>query len=296
MAKMKKKTRNILSIILVALLTIGAGFGIYSIVSTKTKTISPTIFSVGGIGNDGNHTKNKLTLYNEDYIECQGLRIERDFESTVKYDIHYYDVVENYLGSVSCSEDNYVISEDYANARYCRIVIKPQNRTKDISFFETYSIAKQLKITVDKDQDYINKHNVFNYEYTNSGFTVTDNTLTFSKSITDFDSYYVKVADALTGKYDYIVLLSTYNLKSGGITSLYSTNDTIPSGAEAEGNPVEFTKSFETIDGYYAYVVSLNNINNNNNKADCYVVFNHLKSQLVPQVYLYSIVNVQQSS
>lgn len=288
--KLKRKTRNILSIILVTLLTFGLGFGIYSIASTKTKTISPTIFSVGGIGNDGKHIKNKLTLYNEDYIECQGLRIERDFESTVKYDIHYYDVAENYLGSVSCTDDNYSLSNNFSNARYCRVVIKPQNRTKDISIFETYSIAKQLKITVDKDQDYVSKYNVFDYETENSGFNVSSGKLV-KNSNNDYNSYYVKVAKEKNYIADRLVILSSYDLKSKEITTVYNTSNFIPNeGFSAK--EIKLGESFVTADGYYAYVIDLKTIAS----SDCYIVFNHLSSQTVPQIYLYTIPETQQSA
>ena len=297
MAKLKRKTRNILSIILVTLLTFGLGFGIYSIVSTKTKTISPTIFSVGGVSNNGEYIANKTSLYNEEMFECQGLRIERDFESTVKYEIHYYDVVQKYLGSVSCSDDNYVISEPFLNARYCRVVVKP-NRTKDIGYFEKYSIAKQLKITVDKDQDYVDNHNVFNYDNNNYGFTVSGSTLNFNSSNVDYDSYYLQVAETKESfAYNRMVILSTYDLNANDITAVYNVGANCPKNETAiNGNAISFNdkenvKNFVTEDGYYAYVITLKNLPEN---SDCYVVFNTLKSQAKPQVYLYSTPSIVQ--
>lgn len=305
--RLKRKARNILSIILVTLLTFGLGFGIYAIASTKTKTISPTVFSVGGIGNDGNYMANKRMLYTKDMFECQGLKIERDFESTVEYDIHYYDVVEGYLGYVECKDDSYVISGDYTNARYCRVVIRPSNRVDDISIFEKYSIANELEITVDKNQNYLVNNNMLDFYTKNSYFQYkSDGTATFNANNIEKSSYYVSVAEASESFYNRVVILSTYDLVENGISAFYSTgsnkpeNDTKLESATiavlhlSDGEKYQsVVDSFVTKEGYYAYVITFQNKDSNSPcyvapKKDCYLVFNCLKTLAIPQVYLYT--------
>ena len=288
MAKMKKKTRNILSIILVALLTIGAGFGIHAIVSVKTKTISPSIFTTGSLNANGEYVASKKSLYNENMFACQGLKIQRDFESTVTYDVHYYDVVGVHLGKESVTCEYYELPTQYANARYCRIEIKPQGG-KDISFFERYSIAKQLTITVDKDQDYT-KHNKL--------LSVNENGLKFSKgSYTqntedEIACSPIEICDAQGNYYKRIVILTNYDLNVGNITTLYFINNNLETGENIKYVFKELStdNGKKTTDGYYCYEITVNptDFSGLNSAVNVFAVFNFVRTQEQPQVYLYN--------
>lgn len=288
MAKMKKKTRNILSIILVALLTIGAGFGIHAIVSVKTKTISPTIFSTGSLNVSGEYVASKKSLYNENMFECQGLKIQRDFESTVTYDVHYYDVVGSHLGKESVTSEYYELPLQYANAKYCRVVITPQGN-KDIGFFERYSIAKQLTITVDKEQDYT-KHNklqsvnAYGYKFSSGSYGTFEDEIACSP---------IKICDAQGNYYQRIVILTNYDLNVGAIDTIYFINEEVETGSVTtfDFKKLKTDNGKKTTDGYYCYEITINpteDFTKLGTGVNVFAVFNFVRTQEQPQVYLYN--------
>ncbi len=298
MAKMKKKTRNIISIILVALLTIGAGFGIHAIVSVKTKTISPSIFSTGSLNVNGEYVASKKSLYNENMFECQGLKIQRDFESTVTYDVHYYDVAGVHLGEENVTGEYYELPTQYENARYCRLEIKPQGG-KDISFFERYNIAKQLTITVDKDQDYT-KHNKL--QSVNAyGYRFNDGK--YEKPQKDeIACSPILICDSQGNYYNRIVILTNYDLNVGKIDTIYFVNNNVETTANTGAFVVDKKdlspdNGKKTIyDGYYCYEITINPAEDFKNVGtggigqgcDVFAIFNFVRTQEQPQVYLYN--------
>ena len=158
----KSKLKSILCGILVVATLIGACAGIASISKKETKTLSPGIFSRGGLNENGEHIITNQTIYTKEAFACEGLRIEPDFEFKGTYDVYYYNADMGFLESRSGLTG--IHDEDYPLADYARVVIKPDIKTlaaeqgikeKDfkISFYEVRSYAKELDITVNKAQD-----------------------------------------------------------------------------------------------------------------------------------------------
>ena len=169
----KKDIEQIFSVILVAALLVACISGLSALFNKKTTTISPTVFSVGGVDEDGVHENVKTSIYTKDLIECQGLTIEPDYEADGKYQVYYYNAMKEYLGTsgeLRAESGIYKKGETFSGAKYCRIVITPDvpedfdGDEFKIRFYEVLGYAKDYNITVDKKQKsvdyYINMNNL----------------------------------------------------------------------------------------------------------------------------------------
>ena len=156
---MRRKTKKIISIVLAGILLIGAIAGVSTIFKKNDQvSISPTVFSIGGLNEDGTYLETKETLYTKETISCIGLRLEPEFDSNFVYDVYYYDqdmrLVETVEGLIG------VYDEDFPLAQYCRIVIHPEipedfeGDEFEIKFYEVLGIANKLKIFVNRDQTF----------------------------------------------------------------------------------------------------------------------------------------------
>lgn len=160
--KRKFKWKSILCGVLVVATLIGACAGIAALGKKETKTISPGVFSRGGLDSFGEHVITDQSIYTKEAFACEGLRIEPDFEFKGTYDVYYYN---NDMGFVEARTGlTSVLDEDFPLADYARVVIHPdiESAAKEqgikqsefkISFYEVRSYAKELTITVNKDQN-----------------------------------------------------------------------------------------------------------------------------------------------
>ena len=155
----RSKKKRLISIICVALATIlCVGFVSSLFKDDNTRTISASAFSVGGLDENGKYVENDQAIFTEEAFDCIGLRIKPAFKEKITYDVYYYDYDEKFITARKGLTEVY--SEDFPLAKMCRVVIHPEipegEKTKDfsINFFEAYSYAKKVTITVDKDQDY----------------------------------------------------------------------------------------------------------------------------------------------
>ena len=157
--------KNVLIIALVAVLGVGAVAGVAAIAKNDSKTISSTVFKRGAIDQNGFYVESENSLYTKDLIECQGLEIAPDFEATGTYQVFFYDAKKAFIGSTQvfdCSIDGvYIRGEEFAFAKYCRIMITPETPKDDygntiedykIKFYEVAGIANKFTISVNKSQ------------------------------------------------------------------------------------------------------------------------------------------------
>ena len=160
--KTKKRWKSILCGILVVATIIGACAGIAAIAKKDTKTISSWAFERGGVNSEtGDYVKSDTSVYTPELIECKGLEITPDFDSTVKYQIFWYNEDAMYIG---CTDKTTTSAEVFKNAVptlavFARIVIYPcDDAGKDIKdaikFYEVRQHVRSLEITVSKDQSY----------------------------------------------------------------------------------------------------------------------------------------------
>lgn len=161
--KTKGKIKKVaLALAGVAALT-GVGFGVKAIVDyTKNdlKTVNLS-YDVGNLGTDGKFVDDKGTLYTKDAFACYGLQVKPNFDSTVNYQIFYYDILDNYVSSTSVMSDGYS-GEAPVNGAYARIVIEPKNdEDGKISLTERVKYPSQITVKVKKNQDLNNRFEVF---------------------------------------------------------------------------------------------------------------------------------------
>ena len=150
------KIKKIFTILLAVILGIGAiTAGVFIFKPKESKRIHPT-FHVGSIDEKtGKHVDSKIAIYS-DAFECQGLRVEPDFSSNVKFNVFYYRFDESYIKDLSVTNqtENYE-APDSDIIQYARIVIIPDGNTeKDfkIRFWEVGGISKDIKVFVNSTQ------------------------------------------------------------------------------------------------------------------------------------------------
>lgn len=183
--KIKKNWKVILVTVLSVTVVFGAIGGLATMFGGESEKISASEFSRGGLDENGDYVSTKQSIYTKDMFNCIGLRVVPDFECNSTYDVYYYDYNGNYIDSRLGLEGIY--DEDFPLAQAARIVIHPEipedtdSEEFEIGYFEVYDIAKDFKITVDKDQE--NKYSASLNYYSED--QVTKNKTFFNG--TDFD-------------------------------------------------------------------------------------------------------------
>ena len=157
--KPKGKLAKVFSVIAIIAVIIGACAGIAAIAKKDTETIGAGAFSRGELDENGEFVKSDRAIYTEEAFECVGLRVEPDFEFKGTFDVYYYDFdgvfIESMLGL------NKIYDEDFPLAMLARVVIHPEIpedvKEKDfkINFWEVGKYARQISVTVNKEQDYL---------------------------------------------------------------------------------------------------------------------------------------------
>ena len=158
MARKKLKTnfKQIISAVLVCVLFIGIIGGLASILTNDMKKISPLSFDVGALDSAGKEKKSNMDLYTKEFFECQGLTIEVDFDSSLKYKVFYYRDDKSFIGCTETLTDLYEKGEDFSNAKYARVMVTPtlEEGDKKLTFFNKLGYAKNIIIKVYKDQTF----------------------------------------------------------------------------------------------------------------------------------------------
>lgn len=165
-SKRKNQVKSIATAVISIALVVAVIAGLGVLFTRETKRVSPTVFSVGGMNAAGEYVKVTNSIYTKDFIECDGLAIEPDFEAQGTYQVFYYDENKQFIGAtdVMDSVDGvYNKAETYLFAHYCRITITPEIVVEDeeesevvkeakIRFWEVAQYANDYKITVNREQ------------------------------------------------------------------------------------------------------------------------------------------------
>ena len=159
--------KEILIIGLLAALGIGAVVGIGAALTAKTETVSAFAFAKGELDSNGHYVESDRSICTKELIECQGLKIEPDFDATGTYQVFYYGSDKQFIGAteklVTAETPVYDKGNTFVGAKYCRIVITPDVPKDDdgfveedykIKFYEVNGIANKFDITVNKDQKF----------------------------------------------------------------------------------------------------------------------------------------------
>ena len=279
MKKFRKNWKKILSLTLVCLLSFGVLGVIAGSAIKTTETISSSAFSRGDLDNEGKYIASEQSIYTKEAFGCKGLRVEPDFEAKLTYDVYYYDATGKLVEAKKGLTELY--DEDYPLAMTCRIVIHPEipadvkSSEYKIGFFEVYDIAGDLKITVDKNQEYLYSNSVNEYDaakvQTNYSFSSSEEGATMVLA----SSEGLQVSNEITisseyNKYDiYVKCTDKSNLKVVAVAldaeDTVLCNASISLASVASGDWCKLTIDLSEIEGAETLLVSMPN------GAECYV-------------------------
>lgn len=195
MARFKRKInwKSILSATLAVVILVGCAAGITALVRKDTKTISSLAFKRGDLDENGEYVISDQAIYTEEAFNCIGLRVEPEFEFQGTFDVFYYnyngDLVETKRGL------DKIFDEDHPLAKMARVVIHPEipdDVDEDdfkIKFYEVTKLANKLKITVNKDQNYLynNLENLYIEESTVADKSIANPENGTKDTVTMFD-------------------------------------------------------------------------------------------------------------
>lgn len=154
--KLTRKQQNLIVKILSIVLAVGVVIGCISLVATLTnkseddfKTFKPS-YAVGAIDSvTGQYTEDECALYTPDLIECTGIELYADFESSIDYVVYYYDENDAYISSTPNEALNLKVDDMPEGAVGVRIAIYPTaDENEKIGLFERATYANQLDVKI----------------------------------------------------------------------------------------------------------------------------------------------------
>ena len=167
---MKRKTKNTLKTIAMAVLGVGAIVGGASLINNMVgtdedlKTIHP-IFEVGGLNETGGFEETDKTIYTKDAFECQGLEIKLDFDNTIDYQVFFYESDGDFVSASELLSGNKKFDVPLT-ASHARIEITPTwsemgddydtEKEQVIKWYQTSKYSSQMEIKVNKEQEELN--------------------------------------------------------------------------------------------------------------------------------------------
>ena len=188
MATYKKKRKisfkSIISLVLVIGTVIALGAGVSALLKNDTRKLSSTIFTRGTLdAATGEFEDSDTTIYTKESFFCKGLRIEPDFEFKGTYDVFYYTTDNVFIEAKTGLTGIYDEAVPYVSK--ARVVIHVDSellndRDFKINFWEVNRYARDLEITVNKDQNIP--------ERISQNFTETDKALLNKSFVTANDS------------------------------------------------------------------------------------------------------------
>lgn len=156
--KTRKTISQVLSVVLLCALGLTAIFGVSALsknLKDETKVIYP-MFEVGGIGEDGKSNRANNTIYTESAFACDGLEVKLAFDADVKFQVFYYDELDNFKRSTQVYSASVKLNPE--KGLFARIVVYP-TWGKDVAkedrichWYDVYKYSSKLEISVNKEQ------------------------------------------------------------------------------------------------------------------------------------------------
>ena len=150
---MNRKNKKLLKNILLGTLCVGtvagvasAGVSIARHAKENLKEITPT-FNIGSLNEQGEYSESEDSLYSKDIIKTQYFEIDLDFDSSVSFDIYFYNDDESFLSKkLNLNEyKNSAVKYDY---NYFRLVIHP-NIEDELTLLNKYEVVNDLNIQLE---------------------------------------------------------------------------------------------------------------------------------------------------
>lgn len=284
--RIKRKTKDLItkiaSVVLVVATVVGIGALFGHFVSNKADedgrvVINPS-YEIGGLTAYGKYEETKESIYTKEAFKCDGLNIESQFDSTITYQVFFYDSLGNFVDS-SASLEGYYTEEIPTGSSYARIVITPKwdKDTKDddkkINIFQVNKYAKQLTVKVNAEQrDDVKKFQDTLEEYTEvelsvlgAGMYITD-TCTFSSDASSpwyfYDVIDTSSTDNILVKVPTELLTAKVNFDSSSMDALVYYDLTNKTYLFVETLIASAIYSVEFTDSTYTYFkLNVSNVN-----------------------------------
>ena len=153
--KFTKKNKELITKVVAIVLAFAAVIGCVALFGSLGeddegyKTINPT-FSVGAVDKTtGRPIEDECALYTKDIIKCTGIKLYADFDSDIKYTVHFYDDNEVWISCIDNEGLNLTVEDMPEDTYGVRIVIYPQSdENGKISLFERGTYANQLTVKI----------------------------------------------------------------------------------------------------------------------------------------------------
>ena len=177
MARNRRKIslKKILCLILVGVVAVTVIGGVAAFAKKDTKTLSSTIFSRGGLDENGDYVNTNKSIFTEEMFECLGLVVTPDIKFNGTYQIFYYNYDGVYLSKSPVYEKTTRLNIPEL-AKYARIVLTIDD-DDDIDWFEKYKYANLVEIKVQKEQNFVL------YDYFNIDTTRPDTVVSYDEEI-----------------------------------------------------------------------------------------------------------------
>lgn len=216
-------------------------------------------YDIGGLDSNGEYEETEESIYTKNAFESQGLKVEVDFDSTIDYELFFYDQYGDFISSTGKLEKNFD-GELPFNATHTRIEITPQEDEDGIKWYEKNGYASQLTIKVDENQKLEYLHQMdgqivvdsmfHNKLYNETG--IVDNTLGYDvDTSTTIDVKEKKSMTIAMKEVEESILILIKDIPSSNIV--------------VEENMESINLASDLVlndDGYYTYTFELDNVNN----------------------------------
>lgn len=172
---MNKIAKTILIIVL-CLAVVGGIFGVVAWTQSDKfdQKDLPSLgkYEVGGLDSNGNYMSTNASIYTKKPIECQGLNCNLVFDSTISYQLYFYDQDNEFVHTTGKLTGTFIEDGVPFFAKYVRIVITPKDDDK-VTSMEVVKYAKQLKVSVNREQGFKNyTENLWEFE--KAGYIIKD--------------------------------------------------------------------------------------------------------------------------
>ena len=131
--------RNVIMIVLVAAISIAA-FAVLG-VSLGKKNGTTLDFTVGSLDVNGKYKASESMLYTKESVEFDTVTVTRDFESTTKYKLYFYDKNDTFVECTDILDE----SADFtapAGATHFRVVLIPTFEPKAEKVIKAWNVSK----------------------------------------------------------------------------------------------------------------------------------------------------------
>ena len=131
--------KNVIIIVLIVALGVSA-IAVLGGVFAKDKG-TKLDFSIGSLGNNGKYKAAENMLYTKESVEFDSVTVTRDFESTTKYKLYFYDKNDNYIECTEILDDSADFTAPAGACRF-RVVLIPTFEADAEKVVKRWNISK----------------------------------------------------------------------------------------------------------------------------------------------------------